>query len=114
MSQIIHTSHKYIIKAHIREFAIPPVRDGLVLGIESPIGSVAMRRALELLIATPFEHVEIEDDVIKDILVRQALLRRFPKEKLVDFVLRRVKPFMGVDEILYLELNAEILIEDEL
>jgi hypothetical protein len=114
MSKYIPSPHKHLVKAHIKEFAIPPVRDGLVLGIQSPIGCVAMRRALELLIATPFEHIEMEDDVIKDILVRQAILKRFPKDKLVDFVRRRVKPFMGADEILYLELNSEILIEDEL
>lgn len=114
MSKLINSPQKYVVKAHVREFTIPPVRDGLVLGIESPIGCVAMRRALELLIATPFEHIEIEDDVIRDILVRRALLRRVPRDKLVDFVLRRVKPLMGIDEILYLELNAEIHIEDEL
>jgi hypothetical protein len=114
MSKYISPPYKHLVKAHIKEFAIPPVRDGLVLGIESPIGSVAMRRALELLVATPFEHIEMDDDVIKDILVRQVILKRFPKDKLVDFVLRRIKPFMGIDEILYLELHSEIVIEDEL
>lgn len=114
MSTLVNSPQKYVVKAQVREFAIPPVRDGLVLGLESPIGCVAMRRALELLIATPFEHIEIDDDVIRDILVRQALLRRIPKNKLVEFVLRRIKPLMGIDEILYLDLNAEIHIEDEL
>ncbi|MGR8936048.1 MAG: hypothetical protein ACU837_16970 [Gammaproteobacteria bacterium] len=114
MSNLFNSPQKYVVKAHIREFTIPPVRDGLVLGRESPIGCVAMRRALELLIAAPFEYIEIEDDIVKDILVRQTLLRRVPADKLVDFVLRRIKPLMSSDEILYLELNAEILIEDEL
>lgn len=114
MSKLVNSPQKYLIKANVREFAIPPVRDGLVLGIESPIGCLAMRRALELLIATPFEHIEMDDDVIKDIVVRKSLLRRVPQDKLVDFVLRRVKPLMGIDEILYLDLNAEIHIEDEL
>jgi hypothetical protein len=103
--------HRPFLKARIREFALPPINDGLVLGCRAPIGCTAMCKALELLVTLPFEHIPVEDEVIGDILVRQAILRKVSKEYLIDFVLHRIKPLMGPEEILHLELTAELLIE---
>lgn len=112
MSDQALSTSKHSLKARMNEFQIPPIRDGLVLGKDSAIGSVAMRRALDLLVSSPFEHIEVEDEVVSDILVRQGILRRVPRHKLVDFVLRRIKPLMGPEEIIHLELNAEVMIEE--
>lgn len=106
-------SSRHVLKARVREFGIPPIRDGLVLGKSSPIGCVALRKALNLLGASPFAHIEIEDDVVSDIVVRQTLLRRIPRETLIAFVLDRIKPLMEPEEILHLDLEAEVLLEEE-
>ncbi|MFZ2724665.1 MAG: hypothetical protein WAX77_00250 [Methylococcaceae bacterium] len=105
---------KHFIQTRIKEFVLPPFRDGLVLGKNAPIGSKAMRQALELLVATPFEHIEIDDEIIQDIIIRKNLLRRISKEKLLEFVLRNIKPLMSEEEILYLELDVEVNFESEL
>jgi hypothetical protein len=108
------SSHKnqQIIKAKAHEFVLPLIRDGLVVGRNAPIGCVALRKALDLLTAFPFEHIPIEDDIIQDILVRQALLRRIPRDRLLAFVLRHIKPAMGAEEIMQLEISVEMLIEE--
>lgn len=84
-------SPKHILKARVREFVIPPIRVG----------------------SSPFVHFELQDEVISDIVVRQAILRRIPKERLIAFVLERIKPLMGPEEILHLDLEAEVLLEEE-
>ena len=105
---------KHTIRARLTEFDIPPIRDGLVLGKHSVIGCVAMRRALELLHAAPFAHIELnDDDVIGDILVRKGILRRMPKDKLINFVQKRIKPLMDESEIMHLELTAEVVVVEE-
>jgi hypothetical protein len=104
---------KYTIKARVREFGVPPIHDALVLGKNSHIGCAAIRKAVEFLVASPFDHVEFEDDVISDIIVRRSILRRMPEEKLVAFVLSQIKPLMTADEILHLDLEVEIAIERE-
>ena len=109
--QAVHTS-KHILRVRLQEFKIPPIHDGLILGRHSPIGCTAVRKALELLGDTRFAHIEIEDEVISDIVVREAILRRVPEESLVAFVLQRIKPLMGSEEILHLDLDAEILLEE--
>jgi hypothetical protein len=106
--------HQHSIKVRIKDFAIPPIHDALVLGKNSPIGCAAIRKAIDLLVHSPFEHIELDDEVISDILVRNKILRRIPRNKLVAFVLKRIKPLMGAEEILHLDLDAEVTLEDEI
>lgn len=100
------------LKARVREFVIPPIQDGLVVGREAAIGSAALCRAIRLLVTSPFELVEVEDDVIGHLLVRSAILRRVPRAALVGFAVRKVKPLMGAEEILHLQIDAELSLEE--
>lgn len=102
------TRRKIQIAAQVSEYAIPPLKDMLILGKQSPIGCIAMRRAIELLVKAPFEHIELSDEVISDILVRQPLLRRVSKDELIDFVMTHVKPLMGPEEVLHVELEVNV------
>ena len=100
------------ITARAREFALPPVRDALVIGRRSPVGCLALQRALGLLSTAAFESIEIPDHpTISDFIVRQDILRRVSREQLVEFVIQRLAPLLGDTEILHLEL--EIVIELE-
>lgn len=101
---------KIHISARIGEYAIPPLKDMLILGKQAPIGCIAMRRAIELLIKTPFEHIELNDDVISDILVRQHLLRRVSRDALINFVMTQVKPLMGPEEVLHAEIDINVFL----
>jgi hypothetical protein len=99
---------KNTLSARITEYEIPPIRDALVLGREAPIGCHAVRRALSLLVKAPFAHIELDDETISDILIRESLLRRMPREQVIAFVLDHIKPMMGVDEVLQLNLEVEV------
>jgi hypothetical protein len=55
----------------------------------------------------------MQDDVVGSILVRTSVLRRITREKLVDFVMRRIKPLMSAEEILHLDLQIEVELEDD-
>jgi hypothetical protein len=101
----------YTLRMRVREFLIPPIRDGLVIGTESPIGCAAIRKALDLLAANTFEHIELQDDVVSDVLIRAALLRRLPREKMIEFVLRELKPLMSKREVLHLDFEVELGLE---
>jgi hypothetical protein len=100
------------ISAQVGEYAIPPLKDMLVLGKQAPIGCIAMRRAIELLVTATYTHIEIEDDVISDILVRQHLLKRVSEDGLVDFVLKHVKPMMGADEVMHASMDIKVFLSE--
>jgi hypothetical protein len=101
------------VRARVTEFGYPPIHDALVLGNAAPLGAEAFRKAVNLLVASPFEDIRLEDDVIGGVLVRTSVLRRITKEKLVDFIIRRIKPLMGEDEILHLDLQIEVDLDDD-
>jgi len=106
-------NHKKKHEIHIRlsEFALPPIRDGLVLGQQSPIGAVAVGQALNLLSATSFTHIPVEDEVIADVIIRNAILRKVSIEDIRRLVLEEVKPLMGPEEILHLQIDIHIVLE---
>ncbi|MFQ5708654.1 MAG: hypothetical protein ACE5HO_14460 [bacterium] len=114
MKQKKEVSRELLVRASLKEFAIPPVKDGLVLGKNSPIGCVAIRKALALLTPNHFEHIEFEDEVLSDIIIRKALLNRIPQQKLIDFVKRNIKPLMTDAEILHLNMEIIINLEERL
>ena len=104
---------KFVLQARIKEFAIPPITDGLVIGREASIGTVALQKALNLLIPDHFEHLVIDDEIIADILIKSILLRRLTKDRLVKFIMGQVKPFMSTQDILQVQLDLEILLTGE-
>lgn len=103
---------KSFLSTRLSEYVVPPIKDMLVLGKNAPIGCIAMRRALELLVKSPFEHVEIQgDEVISDILIRQSLLRRLSRAGLIQHVLVHIKPLMGAEEVLHAELDVQVQLD---
>lgn len=102
------------VRLRLKQFEIPPITDALVLGRKAPIGSEAMRRALVLLHVHQFEHIDVEDDVIDNVIVRENVLNKIPKEKLIPLLLRRVKPIMTPEEVIHVDLDTEIFIEEQL
>jgi hypothetical protein len=102
----------YSISVRVSEFQVPPVTDALVLGKNAPIGFAAISKAISLLAANHMQSIELQDDVISHIIVRRTMLRRIPEEKLVVFVLERIKPLMSDQEVLHLDIKAEVVFEE--
>ncbi len=102
----------YSLSVRVNEFMLPPVTDGLILGKDAPIGFQAITKALNLLIADNLESIELEDDTISHVLVRRSILRRIPKDKLVAFLMERVKPLMCRKDVLRLDIKAEVILEE--
>lgn len=98
------------LMAQVREYQMPPFRDALVLGRNASIGCQAVQRALVLLVRVPFAHIEVADEIISDILIRENLLRRVPQERIIAFMLTHIKPLMGVDEVLQVDLDIEVTV----
>lgn len=101
------------VKVHAKEFVIPPVRDALVVGKTSPIGCVALKKALTLLHGEPFEDIHPDDEVVGDILIRANILRKVSRDKLERLVLERIKPLMVPGEVIHLDIEVEVFLEHQ-
>lgn len=95
----------------MKALEIPPVKDALVIGKNAAIGGEAMARTLRLMSNEKFEQVIVKDPVVHEILVRAAVIRKVGRDRLVKFVLERVKPIMTEAELLLLEIEVELVLE---
>lgn len=114
MTRQIAETRSTTVRLSLQEFAIPPVRDCMVIGKESPIGCVALKKALSLLHGEPFEDLHPDDDTISDVLIRATILRKIPREKLIKLMVERVAPFMSKHEIILVQVEVEVFLECQL
>jgi hypothetical protein len=110
----ISDSGEKTIRVRIRALEIPPIKDGLVIGKDAAIGGAAMLHTLRLMTNEKFERIQLRDPMIEDIVVRAAVLKKIGRDRLVEFILRRVKPLMAETELLMLDIEVELTIEHSL
>lgn len=96
----------------LRALEMPPIKDGLVIGSKAAIGAEAMTRTLRLMSNEKFEVIRFKDEIVEAIIVRLAILKKIGRDRLVDFVMKRVKPVMAESELLMLDIQVELVIED--
>jgi hypothetical protein len=107
-------ANEKLIRVRVRALEIPPIKDGLVIGRDAAIGGEAMSRTLRLMTNEKFDRIVLKDDVVQEIIVRSAVMRKVGQERLVKFVLNRVKPVMAESELLMLDIEIELVIEDSI
>ena len=114
-SKVAHTgdklSNEKLIRARVRALEIPPIKDGLVIGRDAAIGGEAMTRTLRLMTNEKFDRILLKDDMVQEIIVRTAVVRKIGQPQLIAFVLERVKPIMHETELLMLDIEVELVIE---
>ena len=103
-----------LVRVRLRALEIPPIKDGLVIGCDAAIGGEAMSRTLRLMTNEKFERLTLKDDVVQEVIVRTAILRKLGRERLLHFVINRIKPVMAESELLMLDVEVELVIEDNL
>ena len=101
-------------RVRLKALEIPPIKDGIVIGRDAAMGGDAMLRTLKLMTNERFERIPVKDSVIQDIIVRTAVLRKLGHERMLQFVLQRVKPVMSENELLMLDIEVELVLEDSL
>ena len=109
--QPIGNTDEKIIRVRLRALDIPPIKDGLLIGVDAAIGGEAMTRTLRLMTNEKFDRILLKDDIIQEVIVRSAVLRKLGRERLLSFVLKRVKPVMAETELLLLDIDIELVIE---
>jgi hypothetical protein len=105
-------ANEKLIRVRLRALEMPPIKDGLVIGRDAAIGGEAMTRTLRLVSNEKFDRILLKDAIVQEVIVRQAVLRKIGRERLISFVLKRVKPIMAETELLLLDIDVELVIED--
>jgi hypothetical protein len=102
-----------LIRVRVKALEIPPIKDGIVIGCDAAIGGEAMVRTLRLMTNEKFERFTLpRDDIIQDVILRSAVVRKLGKDRVLKFVMERIKPVMTETELLMLDIDIELVIED--
>ncbi len=101
----------HFFRARFRTFEIPLVRDAVVVGMESSASMETLLATLQTITPESLVGVPVNDEIVGGIIIREALLKKFPEGLVERFVLQRVKPYMSAAEILRLDLDMEIVLE---
>ena len=109
---VVKPAAEKLIRVRVRALEIPPIKDGLVIGRDAAIGGEAMLRTLRLMTHEKFDRILLKDDIIQEVIVRSAVLRKLGRERLMEFIVGRIKPVMSDTELLMLDIEVELVIED--
>jgi hypothetical protein len=100
---------KYSITLNFEEISLPPFRDILVVGKNSPQGKFGLSKSFELLTPNGFEMIPIEDDgQVEAVLVNKRILVKMPQEKIIAILRVRVFPFISVGELLKVDFKVNV------
>ena len=102
-----------LIRVRVKALEIPPIKDGIVIGRDAAIGGEAMVRTLRLMTHEKFERFTLpKDDIVQDVILRSSIVRKLGKDRVLKFVIDRIKPVMTETELLMLDIDVELVIED--
>ncbi len=105
------TPNAQFVRLRFKTLEIPTVKDGVVIGRSAQVNPETMSRILELASSDRFQSLQIEDDVVGSIFVRDAVLRKIDADAIKQFVVEQIKPVMAATEAISLHLEIEIVME---
>ncbi|MBN1605874.1 MAG: hypothetical protein JW940_04545 [Polyangiaceae bacterium] len=99
----------------MREFDLPPIGDGVLIGRRAAIGPRGLYEAIDRMLPGAYELVAVEGHaVVEAVIVRSAKLRIVQKKTLVDLFLRHAEALMTESTIIRVDLECEVTVRMEL
>ena len=99
----------------MREFDLPPIRDGVVVGRRAAIGPTALFDAVDRMLPGMFELVNVEGhSVIEAVIIRKDRLRMVDRQRLVDIFKQHAESLMTDTSIVQVEVDGELSVRLDL
>lgn len=108
MSQ--HQSDKvnYQINLSFREINLPPFNDILIVGSQSKQGRMGLSKTFDYLVPMSFEMLEVDEDDVSVVFVSTKILKKIPREKIMDILREKVFPFVSKDELIKVDFKVTV------
>jgi len=101
----------FIVNLDFEVIKLPPVTDILVLGRKMPQGKFGILHSFELISPDVFELLEINDEEyenIEAVIVNKSILKKLPREKVLEILEKYVFPYVTKGESLRVNFNVQI------
>jgi hypothetical protein len=110
MGRNMEGNKKIELTMRLSEFEMPPMQDVLIVGKMAPIGSEAARRMVEILSPDQYEVKKLDHPSIEAIVIRKALLKMMPEDKLIAIILEEGEKVANETMIVRVQLNITVLV----
>ena len=97
------------VTLRLSEFEVPPVHDCLVIGKHAAVGPEGARRMVEAVAPGQYEMIRVDHPDAEAVVVRKALLRLLPQEKLIPLLLEEFSR-VGNDRTAF-KVQVQVVVE---
>lgn len=101
-------SVQHSISLTFEEINLPPFRDVLILGKQSPFGKTGIFKSFELLRPNMYELLEVEDQKVEAILIHKKILLKLSKDSIISLLQEKVFPYVTEEEILKVDFHIAV------
>lgn len=99
----------YSINLSFEEIKLPPFQEILVVGKNCPQGKIGISKSFELLIPNGYIIVDnFENDKIEAVFINKRILKKMPKEKILEILKTKVFPYVSEGELLRVDFKIKI------
>lgn len=114
-SKELSSSKKIVsLEMKLSQFALPPVRDAMVIGHKARIGPHAIEKAFQDLTPGMFKLLQVDHPVVEAILIRKSILRKVDEQSILRYIIEHVEQIMDETDSLKIEINVEVVVKGEL
>lgn len=104
---------KYNINLNFEEINLPPFRDILIVGKNSPQGKIGLSKSFELLIPDQFQLFEIEEnEKVEMVFINRRILNKISWEKVLTVLQEKVFPYVSQWEIIKVDFKVNVMFEN--
>lgn len=112
-NQVAQAGRRVSLEMRFTQYAVPPVKDALIIGRMAPIGSKAISKAFDEMCPNVFKLVPVDHPVIEAVLVRVSDLRRLPETELIPRLIRHAEGIMDDTEALHVSASITVMVQEE-
>lgn len=92
----------------LREFELPPIGDGVLVGRRAAIGPRGLFEAIDRMLPGQYQLVTVEHPTTEAVIFRASKTKALPQEKLVALFLRQGETLMSETMILRVDVEFEV------
>ena len=99
----------------LREFDLPPIGDGVVIGKRAPIGPVGLFEAIDRMLPGAYELVPVEGHAIAEaVIIHKRRFRLVERERLASILCSHAEPLMTETMVVRVEVDSEVTVNLEI
>jgi hypothetical protein len=106
--------HKQVqLTLTIREFDLPPIGDGVLIGRRAAIGPRGLFEAIDRMLPGLYELVFVEHPIVEAVIVSLRKTRVVPRDRLIALLLRQGEHLVSESTILRIDVDFEVRVQLE-